>query len=1035
MVVSGIRNESLVKIVTSPNLIEWWQVQQVSLVLTSHQTSRLMVLSVNTEAQIAGYERVFEQARGLYATPEKIYLGCQSQLWQLDNVLAPGELYNGYDRLFLPHISYTTGDLNLQDVAIEAENQRVVFVSSLLNCVATVSDRHSCIPLWKPSFISHLVNEDRCHLSGLAIVDGKARYVTAYSQSDVFKGWWHNRQSGGCVIDILSDTIIATGLSLPHSPRFYQGKLWLLNAGTGEFGYIDAHHGTFEPITFYPGWLEGLAFVGDYAIVGLSQPPGQIIADLKLAEKLTSNQAECGLLVINIQSGEIVHWLQLPGEITDIADVQILPGVSHPQIAEIGSEESHRLITLDPLSPLISVQNTNNSQPTIDVLYKLALDLQQQGKFAAAIHQYEQIVTVYPEYAPAWYQIGVILGNQQQNEQAILAYQKTLSINPNYAEAHNNLGILRVALQDFAGAISCFQAAIKSNPDYAFAHNNLGLVWQMQGNFTAAAGKFREALQKNIQYAEAYLNLGIVLEAQQQKGEVVACFRAAIRYKPNYIKAYNRLGTALMSLPNAGNAEITEARKVFEQVLALQPDSAEAFTHLSSLKASICDWQSYESDLKRLWQITQAELTTGEATSIGAFDTIYKPWDRQLQLQVAKTHGHSIVKQWQQTRESLDFTHSRSHDGRLRIGYVSNDFRNHATSHLMRSLFSLHNRTNWEIFAYSCGQDDQSNYRSHIINSCEHFQDISELSIEDSSRLIFHDQIQILVDVNGYTAGSRTGIFALKPAPIQVNYLAYPGTMGADFIDYIITDATVTPPEYADSFSEKFVILPHSYQVNDYQQEISTQLVTRVENGLPASGFVFCCFNNNYKIEPVMFDVWMRILASVPGSVIWLFSRFPIVEDNLKAAAQARGISGDRLIFAQFQPKAQHLARLQLADLFLDTLHYNAHTTASDALWVGVPVITYPGQTFASRVAASLLNAVGLPELITSSLEAYAQLAINLANSPACLHQLKQKLAQNRLAYPLFDTPHYVRHLEQAYRAMWDIYSSGQTPQAIKIVE
>ncbi|QLE54208.1 TIGR03032 family protein [Nostoc sp. TCL26-01] len=1034
MVISRDKNNSFAKIITSANLIEWWQVQQVSLVVTSNQSSRLIALSVNTEGQITGCERVFEQARGLYATPERIYLGCQSQLWQLDNVLKPGQLYDSCDRLFIPRIGYTTGDLNLQDVAIEAQNQRVVFVSSLLNCLATVSDRHSCIPLWKPSFISHLVNEDRCHLSGLAIVDGKARYVTAYSQSDVFNGWWHHRQSGGCIIDILSDTIIATGLSLPHSPRFYQGKLWLLNAGTGEFGYIDANHGTFEAITFCPGWLRGLAFIGDYAIVGSSQPPGQIIADLKLAEKLTSNTPECGLLIINIKTGEILHWLKLSAEITDIFDVQILSGVNHPQVAEIGSEEIHRLISLDPLSPLVNTHTHNNSQVTVDVLYQQALDLQQQGKLALAISQYEQIITVYPEYAPAWYQIGVILGNQQQTEQAILAYQKTLSINPHHAEAYNNLGILRVAQQDFAGAISCFQAAINSNPDYAFAHNNLGLVWQMQGNLTAAVGKFREALQKNIEYAEAYLNLGIVLEAQQQKGEAVACFRAAIRYKPNYIKAYNRLGTALISLPDTSNAEIAEARKVFEQVLALQPDSAEAFTHLSHLKALICDWQSSESDLNRLWQITQAELKTGEPTSVGAFDTIYKPWDRHLQLQVAKTHSQSLIKQLQQTKQTLNFTHSRSHNGRLKIGYISNDFRNHATSHLMRSLFSLHDRTNYEIFAYSSGADDQSDYRHHIINSCEHFQDISQLSVEDSAKLIFHDQIDILVDLNGYTAGSRTGIFTLKPAPIQVNYLGYPGTMGADFMDYIITDSTLTPPEFADSFSEKFVVLPHSYQVNDYQQEISSQPMTRAEHGLPASGFVFCCFNNNYKIEPVMFDIWMSILASVPGSVIWLFSRFPIVEDNLKAAAQARGVSGERLIFAQYQPKAQHLARLQLADLFLDTLYCNAHTTASDALWAGVPLITYPGQTFASRVAASLLNAVGLPELITPSLEAYAQLAINLANSPANLHQLKQKLAQNRLTYPLFDTPLYVRHLEQAYRAMWDIYSSGQAPQAIEIL-
>jgi protein O-GlcNAc transferase len=382
-----------------------------------------------------------------------------------------------------------------------------------------------------------------------------------------------------------------------------------------------------------------------------------------------------------------------------------------------------------------------------------------------------------------------------------------------------------------------------------------------------------------------------------------------------------------------------------------------------------------------------------------------------------------------------EFTHSRSLDGRLRIGYLSNDFRNHATSHLMKSLFSLHDRANFEIFAYSFGADDNSEYRRYISASCEHFQDIINLSIEESARQIFNDGIHILIDLKGYTAGSRNGILALRPAPIQVNYIGFPGTMGADLIDYIIGDATVTPPEFVDSFSEKLVTLPHSYFVNDHQQVISSTPITRSQYNLPESAFVFCCFNNNYKIDPLIFDVWMRILANVPGSVLWLLVRFPVVEDNLRREAQARGISSDRLIFAEYHEKPEHLARHQLADLFLDTLYYNAHTTASDALWAGLPVITCPGKTFASRVAASLLTAVGLPELITNNLEQYEELAIHLAHSPAELSQLKQKLAANRTTYPLFDTPRFTRNLEQAYRAMWETYAAGKLPQAIDVRE
>ncbi|ALF56465.1 UDP-N-acetylglucosamine--peptide N-acetylglucosaminyltransferase SEC [Nostoc piscinale CENA21] len=392
-----------------------------------------------------------------------------------------------------------------------------------------------------------------------------------------------------------------------------------------------------------------------------------------------------------------------------------------------------------------------------------------------------------------------------------------------------------------------------------------------------------------------------------------------------------------------------------------------------------------------------------------------------------------MSQKWEQLRQSLNFQHSRYLNGRLRIGYLSNDFRTHATSHLMKSLFSLHNKADFEIFAYSCGPDDHSEYRQHIADTCEHFQDIANLSIEESAELIFNDGIHILIDINAYTFGSRSQILALRPAPIQVNYLAFPGTMGSDFVDYIIGDAVVTPPEFANTFSEKIVTLPHSYQVNDYQQVISNNPVTRSQYGLPESGFVFCCFNNHYKIEPTIFDIWMRILAAVPGSVLWLIAKSPINEANLQREAEARGINGDRLIFAPPEAKAEHLARHKLADLFLDTLYYNAHTTTSDALWAGLPVITCFGETFPSRVAASLLMAIGLPELITNSLETYEQLAIHLATYPEKLQQIKQKIAQNRTTYPLFDTPLYTRNLEQSYLKMWEIYASGQPAKAITI--
>jgi len=1029
-------NTLAVEISASHNFVDWLLSEQISLVFSTYPNSRLMLLGVDSSGRISGLEQVFHGVMGLYATTERIYLGSRYEIWQLDNVLAPRQLYSGCDKLYIPRISYTTGDLNIHDLALEAESSRIVFISSLLNCLATVSDRHSCIPLWKPPFISQLINEDRCHLNGLAMVNGKPRYVTLYGLSDIGGGWREHSQSGGCVIDIISNEVIASGLSLPHSPRFAGGKLWLLNAGTGEFGYIELKSGKFQPLVFCPGFLRGLAFYGDYTILGLSQPDRKPYSGLKLDETLVSQNTQpfCGLLVIDLKTGTVAHSLHIIGEVTQIYDVQVLPSVRCPQALGLNTKEIQQIITLDPRSIIVSEMDSAKSNPE-DALYHQALALQNQGQFSLAFDLYQQIIGHNNQYALAWYQMGVIMEHQGETEKAVLNYEQVLKTAPNHAETHNNLGIIRVGYKDLEGAIACFTAAIQSNPDYIFAHNNLGLVWQMQGKYTEAIAKFQFALQKSPTYAEAYLNLGVTLENQHNLEGATNCYRLAIHYKPNYIKAINRLGIILFNLSISGTDHLDEAKSLLEKVLQLQPSSSEAFTCLFYLQEFISDWRSRQENLARLWEQTRQELLLGKTPTITPFDTIYKPWDRHILFQIARSFGQAIADQWMSVRQSLDFTYPKSRTGRLRIGYLSNDFRNHAICHLIKGLFKLHNHSDFEIFAYSCGPDDNSEYRQEIVNSCEHFHDINNLKTEDSARLIFEHGIHILVDLSGYTAGSCNSISALRPAPIQVNYLGFPGTMGADFIDYMIGDAVVTPPEFADSFSEKLVLLPHSYQVNDINQAIATTTLTRSQYGLPESGFVFCSFNNSYKIEPTIFQVWMNILSSVPDSVLWLFPRFTMTENNLKKAAQAHGIPAERLVFAKYEPKAQHLARHRLANLFLDTIFYNAHTTASDALWAGLPLITCLGNTFAARVAASLLTAVGLPELITTNLEDYTKLAINLAKSPQRMQQLCKKLADNRLSQPLFDTPRFTRNLERAYLAMWDIYAAGQPPRAIKVME
>jgi uncharacterized protein (TIGR03032 family) len=338
------------EVYASRHFIDWLVEQQISLALTTYQSSRLMLLGVNPEGRISGYERIFDRAMGLFVTSERLYLSSKYQIWQLDNVLDSGQHYNGYDKLYVPRVGYTTGDLDIHDVAIDA-NGRLIFISTLLNCLATISSRHSCTPLWHPPFISCIINEDRCHLNGLALQSGQPRYVTACSQSDIIDDWRDKRRQGGCVIELTSNQVIATGLSMPHSPRWYQGRLWLHNSGTGEFGYLGLATGKFEPVVFCPGYLRGLAFWGNFAIAGLSRPRSgdKTFSGLVLDEQLLAQDVEprCGLMIIDLTTGSIVHWLRLEGIVTELYDVQVLPGVRRPMAIGFQTDEIARLITLD----------------------------------------------------------------------------------------------------------------------------------------------------------------------------------------------------------------------------------------------------------------------------------------------------------------------------------------------------------------------------------------------------------------------------------------------------------------------------------------------------------------------------------------------------------------------------------------------------------------------------------------------------------------------------------------------------------------
>ena len=567
-------------------------------------------------------------------------------------------------------------------------------------------------------------------------------------------------------------------------------------------------------------------------------------------------------------------------------------------------------------------------------------------------------------------------------------------------------------------ALSAGQALARQYPDEPLIHNVLGAANKSLRHYDAAIASLTEAIRLKPDYAEAYSNLGAAFHDIGMYEEAVTHYRKAARYDPYFFEAYNNLGNVLMD-----SNRPKEAIASYQKALELRPDSAETLSNMLFQLAQICDWNTIESLASR---IPALGVSGDKVHPFALLHSEDNPARHRLRSEL-------YVRQKFQRHEASGIIRPEVKPSRLRIGYFSADFHNHATMYLMAKLFECHDRSRYVIHAYSYGMGSDDGMRNRLLEAVDEFHDVRSLSDSDIAGLARSHDIDIAVDLKGHTQHARMGIFSYRAAPVQVSYLGYPGTTGASFIDYLVADPLVLPPESKDHYCEEIIFLPHSYQVNDDTRQISGTVPSRKDEGLPEQGLVFCCFNNNFKIGPREFDIWMRLLLQVEDSVLWLLRSNTEAEDNLREQAQIRGIDPDRIVFADRREHSEHLARHQLADLFLDTFNYNAHTTASDALWAGLPVITLAGQGFAARVATSLLGAIDLRELITRSASEYEQLALALALDPARLTSLKSKLARNRLTTPLFDTGLFARHIENAYEQAYQKYFDNTAPDTIVV--
>jgi predicted O-linked N-acetylglucosamine transferase (SPINDLY family) len=693
---------------------------------------------------------------------------------------------------------------------------------------------------------------------------------------------------------------------------------------------------------------------------------------------------------------------------------------------------------------VLSYQRALKLQPGIAQAHNnLGVALRSLGRNKEALTSFRRAIELEPDSASAHTNLGITYKDLGRLEKAAASYRRATELDPALVEAHLNLGNIHWGQGQYEQALGCYQDALRANPNHTGVHQSLGLALQELGRYDEAAASFRTALQLHPNDAETHYNLGVVLGQLRRYSDAAESYRKALALRPTYASALNNLGLALRVLgrleesahcfrraaelsPTDRNAQFNlgnilrqlglheQAIASYERVLEISPDDASAFMLRAVEKRAVCDWAEFD----RMTESVEAWVET-DKKPILPFGFLAFSDDPAKQRRCATRYAEQLVA-------GITPLPRRSPGDRaapVRVAYLSADFHEHATAYLMVELFERHDRKRFQTHAISFGAATGDAMQKRLQAAFDGFHDVRELSDREVAGLIRELGIDIAVDLKGYTQDSRPRILAYRPAPVQVNYLGYPGTMGADFIDYVLVDRFIAPPDRQPYFTERLFYLPDCYQVNDSNRAIAAETPSRESCGLPADGFVFCCFNHNYKVTPPVFERWTSLLRRVPGSVLWLFKDNDSAERNLCGEAERRGVDPDRLVFAPKLPLAEHLARHRHADLFLDTFPYSAHTTASDALWAGVPVLTRVGQGFASRVAGSLLQTIGLPELVTDDIDAYEALACALATDPGRLGALRERLARNRGSSPLFDGALFARNLEAAYLQML-----GQTP-------
>jgi predicted O-linked N-acetylglucosamine transferase (SPINDLY family) len=655
------------------------------------------------------------------------------------------------------------------------------------------------------------------------------------------------------------------------------------------------------------------------------------------------------------------------------------------------------------------------------IYYNLAKSLIEQNRFQESLKWSRKSIELEPGYDKTWLNYGKALFNIDDIERAISAFDRALSLNENLAEAYFNKAncLLRVRLNE--EALALHDRALKLSPGLSDAWMGRGFSLGRLRRYDEALASHKKALELNPKSADVYNLLGVTYQDLRRTEEAVECYKSAISLRPEYSHAWINLGNALSDLGQYG-----DALSSYERALEIKPDGEFWLGYLIHTQMKVCDWTEIESRHSHL----EAKLRRGDKASdpftiLGLFDS------SELQEIAAKTY---VNEKCGITKIFEDPTR-RPRRKKIRLGYFSMDFREHPVARLIVELIEAHDRDIFEVYGFSFGVNTADSTRRRLEKAFDKFFDVEKLHENDIVRLSRELEIDIAIDLAGHTQKSRPGIFFQRAAPVQIGYLGFPGTWGSRAMDYFIGDKVAITEENRKFFSEKIIFLPHSFQANPSFRAVAQTKKSRADYGLPNRAFVYCCFNNSWKISPKIFGDWVEIIERVPGSVLWLYAENPFAAQNLVQHATESGISPGRLVVADRVPLEEYLARFEHADLFLDTLPYNGGTTASDALWTGLPVLTQAGASFSARMAASLLDNIGLPELITANREDYKKLAIDLAMNPSRLLSFKEKLKSSRLSAPIFSSTVFTKHIESAFQVVYDRYHAGLPPDHVYVKE